>query len=145
MLVAIELFIYFCSRLEAFIVQATYHQWPFVNNQTVYYVLCEALFEGISSFAKRIRNAAKWQATRLDKMFSKDEVHQFFDFLERGAAAGILSAVILASWSCEIPVNRSFTTAALLDERQCCMLVKESIFVTTAQIAHAHLNLVQAT
>lgn len=144
MLVAIELFIYFCSRLEAFIVQATYHQWPFVNNQTVY-VLCEALFEGISSFAKRIRNAAKWQATRLDKMFSKDEVHQFFDFLERGAAAGILSAVILASWSCEIPVNRSFTTAALLDERQCCMLVKESIFVTTAQIAHAHLNLVQAT
>lgn len=125
--------------------QATYHQWPFVNNQTVYYVLCEALFEGISSFAKRIRNAAKWQATRLDKMFSKDEVHQFFDFLERGAAAGILSAVILASWSCEIPVNRSFTTAALLDERQCCMLVKESIFVTTAQIAHAHLNLVQAT
>lgn len=124
--------------------QATYHQWPFVNNQTVY-VLCEALFEGISSFAKRIRNAAKWQATRLDKMFSKDEVHQFFDFLERGAAAGILSAVILASWSCEIPVNRSFTTAALLDERQCCMLVKESIFVTTAQIAHAHLNLVQAT
>lgn len=144
--------------------QATYHQWPFVNNQTVYYVLCEALFEGISSFAKRIRNAAKWQATRLDKMFSKDEVHQvsamrgfqvaaclsgasheFFDFLERGAAAGILSAAILASWSCEIPVNRSFTTAALLDERQCCMLVKESIFVTTAQIAHAHLNLVQAT
>lgn len=124
--------------------QATYHQWPFVNNQTVY-VLCEALFEGISSFAKRIRNAAKWQATRLDKMFSKDEVHQFFDFLERGAAAGILSAAILASWSCEIPVNRSFTTAALLDERQCCMLVKESIFVTTAQIAHAHLNLVQAT